>query len=264
MFRWLNDSVRGAAQLFLSGHECRCSPRRGPAVALPCVTTIDGDEATQDAPLDRVFDAMRGGSAGRAAALHVRLGSALVYQDAVGVDTARLSRGALQSVLAAHWHAALGDVHGPLAISFSVQAAGRSVVTSCTGQGLVRRIRDAAARHGFRVLSIAPYSAGVWNAHRRSIADRSGYLVVGEEDFVTIGAYHDGAWCAWTGEARDGGEWGGLARSVQRFARCRGLAEDWPVWVHAEVGSRTAPASAGLGHWRVLGARAPLTSEVAP
>jgi hypothetical protein len=262
VFRWLSDLAQGTGELCLFGQECRFSLRPGQGMTLPCMVRLDG-AGPADAPgLDEALAAVRATVGRRRIGLKVRLGGALLYQDAVRIDGARLSRDALRAVLASHWQAALGDALGPVAISYSMQRGGGSVVTSCTTQALLQQIRVAAQAHGFGVASVAPFSAAIWNAHRRAIHDRSGYLVVCEHDFVTIGAYEDGAWSAWASESREGGEWGDVARSVQRFARCRGLDEDLPVWVAPGMSDATGPASAGLARWKVLGAAA-AAAEVA-
>jgi hypothetical protein len=171
------------------------------------------------------------------------------------MDARAMSDADISSALKAYWEDTLDRPAAKLAITYQVQARGRSIFSSCCDLALIDAIQAALQGTGCKPSSIAPHLAKTWNESRKQVRGDDCYLLVLQDKVLSIGRQQDGQWSAWTSEGCDSTEWAELARRTTRFSRSTGPADDQslPVWIHAPQ-TMGKPRSAGLSNWSLLNA----------
>jgi hypothetical protein len=209
-------------------------------------------EARLDQAIKAVIDEVPGRKVHSA---KIWLSHSLAPQSVVQMDARAMSDASITSAMKAYWEDTLDKPAAKLAITYQVQASGRSIVSSCCEMILVEAIQAALQGTGCKPAGIAPHFVKTWNENRPQFTSDDCYVLVLQDKVLSIGRHQQGQWVAWTSEGCDSTEWAELAFRCTRFSRSTGLTDGplLPVCVHAPQ-LMGKPRSAGLGHWTVLNA----------
>jgi hypothetical protein len=220
--------------------------------ALPAPVAAQTLEARIAQTLGTVIEQLPGRKARSA---NIWLSHSLVPHSVVEMDARAMSDADTTSALKAYWEDTLDRPAAKLAIAYQVQASGRSIFSSCCDLVLLDAIQAALQGTGCKPASIAPHLAKTWNESRKQVGGEDCYVLVLQDQVLSIGRQQNGQWSAWTSEGCDSTDWAELAFRCTRFSRSTGLADgqSLPVWIHAPK-TMGKPRSAGLSHWSLLNA----------
>jgi hypothetical protein len=219
---------------------------------LPAPAGAQTFEARIAQTLKTVIDQVPGHKARSA---NIWLSHSLVPHSVVEIDARAMSDADISSALKAYWEDTLDRPAAKLSITYQVQARGRSIFSSCCDLALINAIQAALQGTRCKPASIAPHLAKTWNESRKQVRSDDCYLLLLQDNVLSIGRHQDGQWVAWTTEGCDSTEWAELAFRCTRFSRSTGLGDgqSLPVWIHAPP-IMGKPRSAGLRNWSLLNA----------
>jgi hypothetical protein len=234
------------------------------SAALPAPTGAESLEARISQALKTITNQVHGGTSRitrNTRNTRVWLGHGLVPHGVVRMDARIMNDASISSVLKAYWEDLLDRPAGKLAITYQVQASGRSIFSSCCDLVLMDTIQAALQGSGCKPTSMAPHFSKIWNESRRQITSDNCSLLVLQDQILSIGRQHNGQWVAWTSEGCESTEWAELAFRYTRFSRSTGFDDgpSLPVWIHAPQ-VMAKPRSADMSHWTLLNR----TSHAAP
>ncbi|MEO5658478.1 MAG: hypothetical protein ABIQ90_01595 [Polaromonas sp.] len=252
MSRWLSKFFKPACELLITSDEIVLT-QGGQRIACAVLHSPTPGETVQTClvrTLKTVLDQACGVN-GRSA--NVWLSHRLVPHSVVEIDARAMNASEIAAMLKSWWEDLLDLPATTLAVTYQVQSCGRSIVTSCCDLALMEAIQSTLQLSGWTAKNIAPHVTKIWNESRQQFHNDDGYLLLLEDQVLSIGAQQNGRWIAWTSEVCDSAEWPELAERTTRFCRSTGLSDaaSLPVWVHAPQIMGT-PVSAGLKNWSVI------------